>query len=423
MSSLFSLPSVSCYYITAQPGALCAMAVPRSVQQEVMDLWVMADAASKTKTRKHESVMEPTDLDDTYRVATDYDAVHSCAPNQEVSDTAANAFAAWLTKGALPVKVALLYTHFYSTGTQEGSILTGYDVNVISDRFVRHIENAIPGGLLGLDMLIVPLHSAGHWRLGIIDFAHQRFELYDTLPLSSVDNCEEFANHMIKFLTAYGRARMPAAPMPNFDKFVRVINIGLEGEKSPQQKDGTSCGIFMLAIALFRSRGWRLSCLRGDDANTLRMGVTYTISTHKDVWASINAALAARVDMPPPPRRPTAPPVRPTHPAPIRSALKWTETPGRPPKYENVFGRQGAVDWDTDNPPVVAPKKIKAYTGNDLTSPISNYVSSSSAVPRSSRPSLPPPLPAARVVASTPISASSWMADILAAPPPRPLGN
>ena len=125
------------------------MAVPRAVQQEVADLWVMADAASRTKTRKHESVMEPTDLDGTYRVATDYDAVHSCAPNQEVSDTAANAFAAWLTKGALPNKMALLYTHFYSTGNQEGSILTGYDVNVISDRFVRHIENPFREGFLG----------------------------------------------------------------------------------------------------------------------------------------------------------------------------------------------------------------------------------------------------------------------------------
>lgn len=160
------------------------MPVSRAIQQEAGDYWKVVAAAQGTKTLRHVEVMPaPKGAQGLYKISTDYEAINSCAPGNEVVDTAANVFMMLiflcedLTKAEEPRKVGTVYTHFFHS-PGEGSLTSGYNTDTIANRYLPHIEGRFPGkGLFDLDMLIVPIHTPGHWRLGIVDFAHTRFEL------------------------------------------------------------------------------------------------------------------------------------------------------------------------------------------------------------------------------------------------------
>jgi hypothetical protein len=171
----------------------------------VKPMW-KASRQAVSNGKRHERVHEPPDMDKTYRVCTDHEAIVSVMPRREVNDTAANAFVPQVIICGKPKKAVMVYTHFYKIVAEGFEVHT---VQSISDQFLLYIESVYPQGLLDVDMLIVPIHKPGHWQLGIVDFKHKRFEFYDSLyNTKRKDVCAPFAGVMTQFLNKYFSERM-----------------------------------------------------------------------------------------------------------------------------------------------------------------------------------------------------------------------
>lgn len=111
-------------------------------------------------------------------------------------------------------------------------------------------------GILRYDMLIVPIWDGSHWTCGVVDLVNERFEVYDSNTSSQASrNCDVFANTLTRFLKKYAAfiGSVTSASIP-FHTWERTFNTGPDGEQMPVQTDGSSCGVFMLAVMEFRAR-------------------------------------------------------------------------------------------------------------------------------------------------------------------------
>jgi hypothetical protein len=251
-------------------------------------IWKDANRACRTGGART-TVRKREDRDFVYHLDLDHSHIKSVSPGNELVDPAINTFVSDLNRMCLPHKVGMVYSHFYySPNPGEICICNKMDTGVLVDRFMKPIESVV-GGMCALDMLIVPIFKrtagvSGHWQLGIVDFKSKAFEFYDTLFQSKRPKvCKEFANNMFPFLTDY--FRLKGVRPPNFQSYSHRLNTGASGEPGPSQRDGTSCGAFMLGIAMFRARGWKLA-LSGSHATKLRELITITIATKADPWAN-----------------------------------------------------------------------------------------------------------------------------------------
>jgi len=176
-------------------------------KERVASLRRTAQEAMSGKLHKHDEVHKPVDYDGTYRVVTDNEAVYSLDNGNLMNDTAGNAFVASFNRRMKEKKnlVRMLYTHFYLI-PGSGSIRTGYEIPVICDRFTADIEREVEGGLLGLELILVPINIPGHWKLGVIDLKNRRFEMCVVSPMK---RSLATAYHPLCFV---GTTRSPVLP-------------------------------------------------------------------------------------------------------------------------------------------------------------------------------------------------------------------
>lgn len=260
---------------------------------EAKALWAKCLDVKRKGGDLNETIHAPPDLDGTYRICTDMTAIISCAPGNMLEDLAVNAFVAELT--AMCPNVVMAYSQFYAPGV--GTIMGGYNINDICDRFLSHYEKKNARGILDADLFIIPINVPGHWRLGIVDFSNRRFDLYDSLRDASME-AVDFADNMKAFLYQYATARMKhlgraTVDITDIEGYEIRVNRGLEGEHGPVQADALSCGVFMLSVAVFRAFGEPLT-LQAHHVPKLRAFITYTISTGDNPWVNMSEEFKSR---------------------------------------------------------------------------------------------------------------------------------
>lgn len=150
----------------------------------------------------------------------------------------------------LQKKVVILDCRFYNSPAA-GSLMTGGRVDALMQQHtIQTVDKDNERGLLGFDMIIVPIHCPErlHWELGIVDIQRKRFEYYDTLcSRSGRERCQQFATHMANFLREYAK-NIKVDYIPLFQVWTRRYNVGVFGEPIPRQPDMVSCGFSIASI-------------------------------------------------------------------------------------------------------------------------------------------------------------------------------
>lgn len=244
--------------------------------------------------------------DGTYTLPLLWSGAVSTLPNTMVNDNAVNQFLRDLedvTIGA-GLRVVVCDSHVYTNQGNAGCMTRKHDINTLCDKFFRHAEKRLGSkGLLAADLILVPMHSGAHWRLGVLDRRQQSFEVYDSLlhlvPGTTLSPfaARQFAAVMSKFMRYGSRCRHPcrrhparspppsarryadtrvadgididaAVDVPNYDTYQCKVNEDPAGNASPRQSE-VECGIMMLATAWYRVFGWAFN-FSGRDATKLR---------------------------------------------------------------------------------------------------------------------------------------------------------
>lgn len=205
----------------AEPEASRVDAMPATVRQKVNDMWQDAKLAKEWDVlytppghgRKSAPMHVSVNRGDFLSTQQGY-----------VNDVVINAFLRHLVAMAQRsgVRVAALDTHLYSNKQAGGSLSDEYDLEVLCRKFTRHIEEDHPdGGLLGCDMLIVPIHTGSdHWVLGVVNLRDSAFGYLDSLlPISATEDARRFRTVITAFLRAYAARPSVDKPPPDFEAF------------------------------------------------------------------------------------------------------------------------------------------------------------------------------------------------------------
>lgn len=95
-----------------------------------------------------------------------------------------------------------------------------------------------------VDVIIIPMHvSSDHWVLSVIDVQKRNVLFYD--PLFSVEH-KPLVSHLLHWLHDEARQRLGAAVAAEWDILAWPV---VCDDALPVQKDGSSCGVFTLAVA------------------------------------------------------------------------------------------------------------------------------------------------------------------------------
>lgn len=162
--------------------------------------------------------------------------------------------------------------HIFNSFFLHKRFLASYDYAKL-----RMWRNKACGGvpISGYDIFLFPYHDNMHWTLAVIDMrgrqflyfdslgGRERFGIFDTLRRWLRDEIKEWGSGM-------------EMNIDDIDKWGRVTN----PEFMPKQKDGASCGLFMLYMAYFLELGQvpiyaqsDMDVLRGRTAMFLKKGM------------------------------------------------------------------------------------------------------------------------------------------------------
>jgi len=98
-----------------------------------------------------------------------------------------------------------------------------------------------------MDLVIVPIHCHGnHWTLAVINFSARRFEYYDSLR----GGPDMVLVHLRRWLEDEHLAKKEQP----YDTAEWTDIVWARGE-TPQQRNGSDCGVFMSRTADYLSRG------------------------------------------------------------------------------------------------------------------------------------------------------------------------
>ncbi|KAI0462271.1 hypothetical protein LJB42_004359 [Komagataella kurtzmanii] len=152
-------------------------------------------------------------------------------------------------------------THFYTTFTSRG-----YDS-------VKRWAKRRKVDITKLDYVFIPINILNsHWALGVIDNKRKRFQYYDSLK---GEGQTPVLNHLRTFaLKEAERIYGDKVPI-NFHEYLLDYNTN-----SPQQKNGSDCGVFTCATVEFLSREKALKFSQ-TDMPLIRQRMAYEIITGK----------------------------------------------------------------------------------------------------------------------------------------------
>lgn len=122
-----------------------------------------------------------------------------------------------------------------------------------------------------VDMIFVPMHvDADHWTLAVIDVQKKSILLYD--PLFSSEH-EQHVPHLLRWLHDEVCERLGAEVAAEWDAPSWPI---VQGNDLPVQNDGSSCGVFVLAVADCIALGAATSFTQ-DDVPVLRQRLALSL--------------------------------------------------------------------------------------------------------------------------------------------------
>ena len=119
------------------------------------------------------------------------------------------------------------------------------------------------------DLIIVPIHCHGnHWTLAVINFKSKRFEYYDSLRGSE----DRVLEHLRQWLENEHEDKKKAP----YDTSGWTDIAWKSG--TPQQRNGSDCGVFMTRTADYLARDARLDFTQAD-MEYFRRRMVYEIMT------------------------------------------------------------------------------------------------------------------------------------------------
>ena len=220
----------------APPGTRTLARVPLSAEMED----VVDDALSPGHDPR-EQLVEYQNIPVTRR------DIATIRPDKWLNDEVINLFMKLLdarsqaaTDAALP-KCYFAQTNFY-TKLAEGP--NGYCYKDVR-RWTKKVD------VFTKDLLIVPIHCHGnHWTLAVVNFKSKRFEYYDSLFGSE----DMVLKHLRRWLEDEHQEKKKAP----YDTGEWIDMVWGQASGTPQQRNGSDCGVFMTRTADFLSRDAKL---------------------------------------------------------------------------------------------------------------------------------------------------------------------
>ena len=98
--------------------------------------------------------------------------------------------------------------------------------------------------IFAMDKVFIPIHNDIHWTLAVICFNEKKIQYFDSYLQASLSAGEEYLDAIKKYLEKEHVNKHEVAI--NFDDWKFVLSTK---QNTPQQPDGSNCGVFILMFA------------------------------------------------------------------------------------------------------------------------------------------------------------------------------